>query len=215
MTSAQVCGTNNIDQLNATLFRPLYWYGNNYSPTINYDYSIGKAPVFSNNDQTVTVNLKNWKWSNGESVTSRDVAFWVHLYQADPAANYCGYVPGLFPSNVISMSAPNPQTIVFNLNKSYDPQWFTYNELSQIYPLPLAWDRTRCPSRRPPPTPGICLDSTKAGAESVYKFLDAQSKDVATWGSSPLWSVVDGPFEASELHDHRSGDARAKCDVLR
>jgi peptide/nickel transport system substrate-binding protein len=195
MTSAQVCGTNNIDQLNAMLFRPLYWYGNNYSPTIDYNYSVGKAPVYSNNDQTVTVSLNSWKWSDGESVTARDVEFWVNLYKADPAANYCGFVPGLFPTNVTSMSSPNPQTVVFQLNKSYDPQWFTYNELSQIYPLPLAWDRTSLSQPAPTSDTGNLPDSTKAGAESVYKFLDAQSKDVATWGSSPLWSIVDGPFK--------------------
>src|SRR5689334_23252542 len=83
MTAAQVCGTNNISQLQATLYRPLYWYGNNYTPTIDYDYSIGEQPAFSNGDKTVTIKLKPWKWSDGESVTSRQVAFWINLYKAD------------------------------------------------------------------------------------------------------------------------------------
>ena len=195
MTSAQVCGTTNITQLNSMVYRPLYWYGNNYRPTIDYDYSIGQQPTFSDNDQTVTIKLNPWKWSNGETVTSRDVMFWINLYKADPSKNYCGYVPGYFPDNVTSVQAPNPQTVVLHLNKSYNPEWFTYNELSQIYPIPLAWDRTSLSQPAPASDTGHLPDATKAGAEAVYKFLDAQSKDLGTWASSPLWSVVDGPFK--------------------
>jgi len=199
MTSAQVCGTTNITQLNAMMYRPLFWYGNNYQPTIDYDYSIGKQPTFSDNNQTVTIKLNPWKWSNGETVTSRDVMFWINLYKADPSKNYCGYVPGYFPDNVTSVQAPDPQTVVLHLNKSYNPEWFTYNELSQIYPLPLAWDRTSLSQPAPKTDNGHLPDATKAGAESVYKFLDTQSKALGTWATSPLWSVVDGPFKLSSF----------------
>src|SRR5579862_8526786 len=121
MTSAQVCRTDNIDQLNAMLYRPLYWYGNNYKPTIDYDYSIGKPPVYSAGNTVVTVTLRPWKWADGETVTSRDIAFWMNLYKADPATNYCGYVQGYFPDNVTSYSEPNASTIVFHLNRAYNP----------------------------------------------------------------------------------------------
>jgi peptide/nickel transport system substrate-binding protein len=201
MTSAAVCGTNNVEYLSAMLYRPLYWYGNNNSPTIDYNYSIGQPPVWSDNDQTVSVTLNNWKWSNGEQVTSRDVEFWVNLYKSDPAANYCAYVPPaangekFFPDNVISMSTPSPSTIVFHLSQSYNPTWFLYNELSQITPLPLAWDRTSLSQPAPTSDNGHLPDSTTAGALAVYKFLNAQSMSTGTWASSPIWSVVDGPFK--------------------
>lgn len=195
MTSAQVCSTFNIAQFNSLMFRPLYWYGNNYRPTINYDYSIGQQPQFSNGDKTVTLKLNPWKWSNGETVTSRDVAFWLNLYKADPATNYCGYVPGYFPDNVTSVSTPDPQTVVLTLNKAYNPEWFLYNELSQIYPIPLAWDRTSLSQHAPTSDNGHLPDTTKAGAKAVYTFLDAQSKKLGSWASSPLWQVVDGPFK--------------------
>jgi peptide/nickel transport system substrate-binding protein len=195
MTSAQVCGTTNITQLNSMLFRPLYWYGNNYSPTIDYNYSVGKPPVFSGGGKTVTITLNPWKWSDGEAVTSRDIEFWINVYKADPAKNYCGYVPGYFPDNVTSMSLPNSSTIVLHLDRSYNPEWFTYNELSQIYPIPLAWDRTSLSQPAPKTATASLPDSTKTGAEAVYTFLDGQSKDLGTWATSPLWSVVDGPFK--------------------
>jgi peptide/nickel transport system substrate-binding protein len=193
--SPQVCSTTNFNQLMVMLYRPLYWYGNNYRPTVDYDYSVGERPVFSNGNTTVTITLKPWKWSDGETVTSRDLVFWMNLLKAEPATEWCGYVPGLFPDNVTSYSAPNPQTFVMHLRRGYNPEWFIYNELSQLTPLPLAWDRTSLSQPAPTSDNGHLPDATRAGAAAVYKFLDAQSRKLGSWASSPLWSVVDGPFK--------------------
>ena len=38
-------------------------------------------------------------------------------------------------------------------------------------------------------------DTNKAGAAAVYKFLDGQARKLGSWTTSPLWSVVDGPFK--------------------
>lgn len=150
--------------------------------------------MWSDGNKTVTVSLRNWKWSDGEQVTGRDVIFFMNVYKANPAANYCDYVPGLFPDIVKSMSSPDPSTVVFRLTKAVSPTWFLYNELSQITPLPLAWDRTSLSQPAPAAASANLPDHTKAGAEAVYKFLDAQSKAVSSWSTSPLWKVVDGPF---------------------
>jgi peptide/nickel transport system substrate-binding protein len=192
--SAQYCSIANVTNFNVLMYRPLYWYGNNYTPTVDYDYSIGDQPVWSNDDKTVTIPLKDWKWSDGEQVTSRDVEFYINLYKANRADN-CEYVPGRFPDNVVSLSAPNASTLVLHLNASYDPEWFLYNELSQLVPLPLAWDRTSLSQAASTSDNGHLPDSTPAGARAVYKFLDAQSKDMSTWTTSPLWTVVDGPWK--------------------
>jgi peptide/nickel transport system substrate-binding protein len=61
--------------------------------------------------------------------------------------------------------------------------------------LPLAWDRTSLSQPAPTSDNGRLPDTTKAGAAAIYKFLDTQSKDLGSWTSSPLWRVVDGPFE--------------------
>ncbi len=195
MTSAQVCSTNNVEQLSAMLYRPLYWYGDNYSPTVDYNRSIGQKPTWSSDGKTVTVKFNNYKWSDGEQVTARDAAFYLNLYKADPANNYCGYVPGYFPDNIVSVQTPDATTLQITFDKAYNQEWVLYNELSQITPLPLAWDRTALSQPAPTAGNGFFPDTTKAGAESVYKFLDAQSKAVATWASSPIWGVVDGPFK--------------------
>jgi peptide/nickel transport system substrate-binding protein len=189
------CTTTNNNQFMDLMYRPLYWYGNDYSPTIDYNYSIGQKPVYADGGKTVTIHLNSWKWSNGETVTSRDLEFWMNVVKASPATEWCGYVPGYFPDLIKSYSAPNPSTFVLHLDKAYDPEWLELNILSQIDPLPLAWDRTSLSQPAPKTDNGHLADSTKAGAAAVYKFLDAEAKKPASWASSPLWSVVNGPFK--------------------
>ncbi len=196
MYTFDVCSTINVDEFMDMMYRPLYWYGNNYSPTVDYNYSIGQAPAFSNGDTTVTIKLNaGWKWSDGEAVTSRDLELWMNVLEASPSTEWCGYVPGYFPDNVTSYSAPNPTTFVLHLNKAYNPEWFLYNELSQLTPLPLAWDRTSLSAPAPLSDNGHLPDTNKAGAAAVYKFLDEQARKLGSWTTSPLWSVVDGPFK--------------------
>jgi peptide/nickel transport system substrate-binding protein len=84
------------------MYRPLYWYGNDYRPTVDYRYSIARAPVFSDGGRTVTIKLKRWRWSDGEPVTSRDLTFWMNVLKASPGTEWCGYSPGYFPDNVTS-----------------------------------------------------------------------------------------------------------------
>ena len=196
MYTFDVCSTPNVNEFMDMMYRPLYWYGNNYSPTVDYGYSIGHAPVFSNGGRTVTIKLNaGWKWSDGEAVTSRDLELWMNVLEASPSTEWCGYVPGYFPDNVTSYSAPNPMTFVIRFNKRYDPEWVLYNELSQLTPLPLAWDRTSLSQPAPFSDNGHLPDTSKAGAAAVYKFLDGEARKLGSWTTSPLWRVVDGPFK--------------------
>lgn len=197
MYSFTVCSTTNANQLMNMLYPPLYQYGTNYSPTVDFPHSIGQKPTFSDGDKTVTLHLNPYKWSDGEQVTSRDLTFWMNMVKASPATEWCGYAPGYFPDLITSYSAPNPTTFVLHFNKAYDPEWVQLNVLSQITPMPLAWDRTSLSQPAPKSDNGHLPDTTKSGASAVYKFLDTQSKDLSSWPTSPLWSVVDGPFTIS------------------
>ncbi|MDA8103460.1 MAG: peptide ABC transporter substrate-binding protein [Nitrospiraceae bacterium] len=194
LSSGAYFSVTNLSQFQELMYRPLYWFGQGTTPVINYKLSLANPPVFSNNDKTVTVTLKNYKWSNGASVDARDVVFWMNMLKANKA-NWAAYVPGAFPDNVVSYQATGPNTVVFNLNGSYNPTWFTYNELSQITPMPMAWDVTAAGQTAPSETSTTAPDLTPTGAQAVYKFLDAQAKDTATYTTSPIWSVVDGPWK--------------------
>ncbi len=195
LTPSTNFATSNLSFFQTLMYRPLYWFGVGQKPEINYTLSVGKKPVYSNNDKTVTISLNNYKWSDGEQVSAQDVIFWMNLVKANKA-KWAAYVPGAFPDNIVSYKALGPTTVQFQLNQSYNPTWFTYNELSQITPLPLAWDKTSMQAPSPSAsTPVSSLpDQTTAGAVAVYNFLNTQAGILSTYATSPIWSIVDGPY---------------------
>jgi peptide/nickel transport system substrate-binding protein len=198
LVSGEYFTTANTSDLQTLLYLPLYWYGDKGNPSIDYPLSIGDPPVYSDGNRVVTITLKHYVWSDGETVSARDVGFWINLLKANKA-DWANYVPGGFPDNVVSWTALGPATIRLRLNGSYNPFWFTYNELSQITPLPIAWDRTALSARAPSPGAANLPDTTTAGARAVYSFLNGQATKVASYASSPLWSVVDGPWKLAGL----------------
>jgi peptide/nickel transport system substrate-binding protein len=183
-------GNNNITYLQPLMWLPLYWFGHsdNSQATINYSLSMANAPVFSNGNKTVTITLKNYVWSDGTPVTSRDVLFWMHLMLADKSDEGL-YVPGGWMDHVVSMTDPNPKTFVMNMNVAYSPTYVLYNDLSVITPLPQqSWDKESA-------TGAIGnYDDTVAGSQSVYKYLNSASMSLSTWDTNPIWQVVNGPF---------------------
>ena len=97
---------DNLSQFQMLMYRPLYWFGNGSNPTINLSDSLAKYPTFSNGGKTVTVDLNAYKWSDGETVTSQDVVFWMNFMKLEKDT-WAGYVPGTIPDDVASISTPN------------------------------------------------------------------------------------------------------------
>lgn len=169
------------------MWLPLYGYDTN-SGTLAYDQGISaaKEPVYSAGDTTVTITLRDLTWSNGKKVTSRDVQFWYNLVEANKS-QWGGYTAGEIPDNIKSFTVVSPSTFRLQLTRSYNPGWFTANQLTFITPLPqAAWD-----------TEGGAVgnyDLTSAGAKKVFSYLAGASGKIASYDSSPLWKVTDGPF---------------------
>jgi peptide/nickel transport system substrate-binding protein len=195
MYSPEYCGNSNIFGVISMAYRPVYWFGNHYSPTIDYDYSLGKKPVYSDGGKVVTIHLNHYMWSDGEQVSARDLVFWMNIMKQDPGRDWCGYAPGKFPDNVVSYKAVNPTTFQLTFNKSYNPDWLLYEELSQLTPIPMAWDKTSMSQPAPNPNASNLPDTTKAGANKVWNFLNTEGQKINSWGSSPIWSIVDGPWK--------------------
>ena len=201
LISGEYYSVENTQDFQTLMYRPLYWYGDQSKPGVDYALSLGDAPVYSDSDRVVTIKLKPAKWSDGETVGARDVGFWINLLKANKA-DWASYVPGGFPDNVVSWKALSQSTIQLRLNASYNPIWFTSNELSQITPLPLTWDRTSLRKFAYPGSStaaGDLPDTTTAGARAVYSFLNDQAKDVSGYATSPIWSVIDGPWKLTAL----------------
>ncbi|MFN2581230.1 MAG: peptide ABC transporter substrate-binding protein, partial [Candidatus Dormibacteria bacterium] len=183
----------NLTQFQFLLYRPLYWFGSNGQVALNKSLSLANEPQYAADGKSVTVTLKSYKWSDGQPVTSRDIEFWQNLVTANKAS-WAAYSPGEYPDNVTSTSVNSPSSITFHLSQAYGSYFFTYNELSQITPLPQhVWDKESAAGAIGD------YDRTSAGAQAVYKFLDSQATNVAGYNNNPLWQVVDGPWKLKSL----------------
>ena len=89
----------------------------------------------------VSFTLKPYKWSNGETVTAQHVVFWMNMLKVEKLG-WAAYSPGGMPDDVKSVVANSPTKVTITLTGPTNPYWFTYNELSQITPFPMAWDIT-------------------------------------------------------------------------
>jgi peptide/nickel transport system substrate-binding protein len=191
----------NSQQFQWLMFRPLYMFGNNTNTSvlINYPLSPANAPKYSNGGKTVTITMKGWKWSNGETVDAKSLMFYLNMAKAE-RANWYAYSKGLLPDNVVSYKATNANTLVLQLNRAYSSLWFTYNQLAELTPMPLSWDVTKLGAK--PGSGGCATDTASDGyakCKAVYSFLTAQSKQAGTYATSPLWKVVDGPWKLSSF----------------
>ena len=206
----QFFSVSNINQFQFLMYRPLYWFGNGATPNLNPSLSLANVPTYSNNNSTVTVNLKNYTWSNGETVTTQDMMFWMNMLHSEKQ-NWADYSAGAFPDNVKSITIDTPTEMTFNLTAPVNTYWFTYNELSQITPMPEAWDITAPGAAA---ASGGCSSAAFGTADTqcaaVYTFLSKQAgfdpsnpkganNSLATYATNPIWQVVDGPWHLTQF----------------
>ncbi len=193
LVTAVAFGTNNVNDFEYQMWRPLYWSGNGVEPAESAAMSLAGPPAWSDGDKAVTITLKSsYKWSNGQPVTARDVLFWFDELKAairESPANWGAYAPGVgIPDQVASVTTRGTSTVVFTLDKAVNPGWFTEDELPQVVPMPSAvWARASAS--------GPVLDfSVPANATKIYNHLAAASKSLSTYATNPLWQTVDGPY---------------------
>jgi peptide/nickel transport system substrate-binding protein len=187
----------NTDGYNQNLAGPMW-------PVLSYDGYGGQSAVnpqeslysslrYSNGDKTVTMVLKNWKWSDGVPITSRDFTFVYNLLKAN-YRNWELYIPGQFPTDVASVSTQGPHTVVLTLNQPTSPAFFTDDVLNVVPLVPQhAWDKESMTGKVGN------YDETPAGAKAVYAFLQKEGSQISTFTTNPLWKVVDGPWTLSSF----------------
>jgi peptide/nickel transport system substrate-binding protein len=182
----------NVNDFQALLYRPLYWFGQGASPFMNLDLSLADQPKYHGHH--VTIQLKqNYQWSNGEPVTAQDVVFWLNMAIAEGKSSV-NWTPKGLPNDVTNVRAASKYVVSMDITTpQFSESWFNNNELSQITPMPVAWDRTAN-------GPSSCR-TTVADCTQVYNYLNSQAiKNPATFASSPIWSVVDGPWKLQSLN---------------
>jgi peptide/nickel transport system substrate-binding protein len=191
------------------LFLPLYNGPNGATPEINYAVSLATAPVFSDGDKTVTIQMKqNFKWSNGQPVDANDLVFAVDVILAgvnESAANWSAFTPGQFPQSLSSIKATGKYTVVMHLKRAFNPSYFLNDQLQgAVFPMPsTAWNIAS------PGGPHLNYN-IPANAKKIYDYLSKAGGQIGSFTTNPLWKIVDGPFALTSFSStNRSFDEKA------
>ncbi len=205
ITPEQDFSVYTTDQFDDFMWRPLWWAPVGDEPAIDYSQSIASAPPkFSDDNKVATITLNStWTWSDGQPVTSTDVAFFIDIAKAAvnlSADNFGAFTPGEFPQDVVSVATPNATTVIVTMNKSFNQNYQFLSQLITITPMPEhAWSKTS--------QNGPIVDFTNpANAKAIYNFLNAASSSLSTYGSNPLWQVVDGPYKIQSFDPSTDGN---------
>ncbi|MCX4770323.1 ABC transporter substrate-binding protein [Streptomyces sp. NBC_01260] len=171
------------------LWRSLYRPSGEGDQIVDTASSLADPPVYSKDRKTVTIKMREYKWSTGRPVTAADVVFSLDLLKAGLAespANWSFYTPGQFPDGV-SAEATAADTLTLTLDTAYNPSYLL-SVLSLLYIMPSAeWNIAR--------TDGPHLDFTRPGnAKAIYRYLTKESADQKSFAGNPLWQVVNGPY---------------------
>jgi peptide/nickel transport system substrate-binding protein len=217
-------GMRSLYEFQMLMYRPLYWLGRDGEPAIDYDLSLGEAPVWDDDGRTCTVRIKPWAWSNGETVCADNVMFWMNMLSRK-GPRFGSYVKGFFPDNLVSYEKVGEDAVRFTFDRVYSPNWVLLNQLTMITPMPKAWDRTE----NGPADATTDPDQVDA----VYEHLLACNGDMTAednahrvaWADSPVWRVVNGPWRLREYtmdgvvtfvpNPHYSGPNPAHLDEFR
>ena len=204
---ARFYSVTNTGEFQSMMYRPLLWFGTAKQPTLNRDLSLARHPKYAKGDKRLTITLKRGIWSNGEQITTTDVVQWLNMAHAEKN-NWAPYDAGVgIPDDITGVTVRTKSQLIIRLAYSVSTTWFNYNMLSQITPLPEAWDITHAGAE---PGSGGCgtgaygKPSTDAACAAVWRYMTAQAgydpaspgvnTALTTYASNPLWQVVDGPW---------------------
>ncbi|MCX6508586.1 MAG: ABC transporter substrate-binding protein [Actinobacteria bacterium] len=215
-TSGGYFTVTNMNEFQSLMYRPLYWVGKGSDTTIQTDLSTGALPEWASDSKSLKITMKGWKFSNGETVDARSVVFFLNMYRAAYGA-YGGYVSGMGIPDQVKSAKASGNEVTIELKTAVNHNWFLYSFLTEITPMPRAWDRLSASAAAGSAGCGNNLSSyTKTAARAVcgvdaspsinrrasglFKVLDTRSQNTATFtASDPYWSVVDGPWKLSSF----------------
>jgi peptide/nickel transport system substrate-binding protein len=193
-TPPERIGIRNLFEFQWLMFRPLYFLGRGGQAEIDHDRSLAEPPEWDDDERTVTITLKPWKWSNGETICADNVMFWMNILSVK-ASRFGHYTPGCLPDNLTSYQKVAEDKVRFTFDRAYSKTWVLMNQLTLITPMPKAWDRTA-------DDVPASASSDIADVPAVYDYLVAQNGEWTEednehrtrWPDSPVWSVVSGPW---------------------
>jgi peptide/nickel transport system substrate-binding protein len=192
------CTVTNTSQFQQMMFRPCtgsVWPADaSLQPT-----ALSREPAcLQQEQQTVTVTTKGWKFTDGQTVNGTSVLFFLNMYKAEPS-EFCTYSKGLGIPDQVKNVKVSGNTVTINLTASVNPQWFTDNQLAVITPMASSWDRTGSSTNVGCATGKYGAASTIADCKKVWKYLNAQSNRSRPSPNTMWQSGVDGPWKLTAM----------------
>lgn len=212
------CQTVNAVYLDE-MYRPGYWYGDGSAVTLQPGLSslttasIAYAGAGPSQTTTVTIDVKPWVWSNtngaldstnSETLDNQMVDFWLNMDKAQSSASdiedslaACGDDPPFgLPGDlqqVVNVGGATGHQVQLTFGGYLNSGWLQGNELSQINPMPWAWDISA--GGQSPGAGGCSTESyaavTNDGSDpctAVFNYLSGLQIN------SSIWRWADGPY---------------------
>ncbi|MCY0887472.1 MAG: peptide ABC transporter substrate-binding protein [Alicyclobacillaceae bacterium] len=172
-------GTNDTTvntEISEQMYKPLIWINSEYK--IDWKSSLARKITYNKQGTVYHIYLNpKWHWSNGQPVTADDVLFTWKVIKAASAANapapwpYVGVGTGDIPNGIRSFVKNSKYELTVTLKKPANQEWFIYNGLVQIVPLP-------------------------ASEMDIHKNIDKEIQYLGDNATKPSFNkIVDGPFE--------------------
>ncbi|MCI0182424.1 peptide ABC transporter substrate-binding protein [Sulfoacidibacillus ferrooxidans] len=177
-------GVDNAQVINE-LYKPLLWINNDFQ--INWNSSIANKITYNKKGTVYHVFMNpKWHWSNGKPVTTKDILFTWKVIQATSSPNapapwpFVGAGTGDIPNGIKSLVANGPYEFTVTLDQPANQEWFIYNGLIQLTPLPAAtWD--------------------------IHKNMTNEIKYLGAGAGNLMFdTVVDGPFKVAAAVPNQS-----------
>jgi peptide/nickel transport system substrate-binding protein len=130
--------------------------------------------------------------------------FFLNLYDADPTS-YGAYTPGLGIPDQVATASGSGLRVVIRMKNAVNANWFLYNYLSEITPLPDSWDVTAAHVAGRCATGAYGAVSTKASCKAVEAYLDKMAGATTTFTSAFWQGGDDGPWRLASFD--AQGDA--------
>jgi peptide/nickel transport system substrate-binding protein len=189
-----------LSQFQELTYRPVYWFGTPGSSAVDYKLSPAKEPVFSNSDKTITIDMKGWKFADGQTVNAESVMFFLNMYKADPTS-YCGYNKGYGIPDQVASASGKGNTVTIKFTGSVNPNWILYNYLAELTPMPNTWDVTAAGKTSTCASGVYGSAATDTACKAVEKYLDAQAATQTDFADALWTSGADGPWKLSAMDD--------------
>jgi peptide/nickel transport system substrate-binding protein len=189
---------SNINAFQFEMYRPLYWFGYGANATYTPSLSVASSPVFSNGYKTVTINMKGWKFADGQTINAESVMFFLNMYHAEKT-NYCGYNAGYGIPDQMASATGSGNTVTLKFANSVNPNWLLYNYLSEITPMANTWDVSAANTPSTCATGAYGAKSTDAACTAVYTYLSKEAGDETTYTGSMWQSGDSGPYKLTHF----------------